>query len=319
MNRIVPALALCLLLAACATRPPHPDAFSFAVYGDTPYSDAEEKQYLAMLERIDGEPLAFVVNVGDFKGPGPCSDELYERRKAQMNRISHPVIYTPGDNEWTDCRFASMGSMNALERLARLRQIFFADRWSLGRKRLETLAQDQCSGEGAPGCPCPAFPENRFWTRAGVRFVTLHYVGSENNTGFDAASDQEARCREEGNRRWLEQAVRASERSETRALVVLMQANPWFSKRKVFAPFLRQLEQASRRLAKPLLLIHGDTHSQRVDMPFTDSLGTPNLYITRLETFGSPFVGWVKVMVDPDDPGVFRFEPKLQAVVPAGK
>jgi hypothetical protein len=27
-------------------------------------------------------------------------------------------------------------------------------------------------------------------------------------------------------------------------------------------------------------------------------------------------VGWVKVTVDPDDPEVFGFEPRLQAVVP---
>jgi len=33
---------------------------------------------------------------------------------------------------------------------------------------------------------------------------------------------------------------------------------------------------------------------------------------------GSPFVGWVKVSVDPGDPEVFRFEPTLWKVVPPG-
>ena len=35
----------------------------------------------------------------------------------------------------------------------------------------------------------------------------------------------------------------------------------------------------------------------------------------RLETYGSPFVGWEKVTVDPDDPKLFNVEPMLQAIV----
>jgi hypothetical protein len=314
MTRLLWALGLAAALAGCAVGPLHPDAFSFGVYGDTPYSEAEEKRYLEMLARIDREPLAFVVHVGDFKGGEPCTDALYQRRKGQFDQSAHPLVYTPGDNEWTDCRGPRAGAMDALERLARLRQVFFPDRWSLGRERLELLAQDKCAD--AP-CACPAHPENRFWSRAGVRFVTLHIVGSRNNHGFDAASEAEVRCREDANAAWLEQAVGASERSQTRALVVLIQANPWDVRgADVYRAFLDQVREAARRVRRPVLLVHGDTHIQRVDTPFRDAFGNPLLEITRLETFGSPFVGWVKVTVDPDDPQVFRFEPRLHAIVP---
>jgi hypothetical protein len=309
-------LALGLLLAGCARHAPHPDSFSFGVFGDTPYSDAEERQYLQMMEKMNREPLAFIVHVGDFKGGEKCSDELYLRRKAQFDASTHPFIYTPGDNEWADCRRAHMGGMDPVERLARLRQIFFAEPSALGRTRLDLVAQDKCLDAG---CPCPAHPENRFWTRAGVRFVTLNVPGSDNNVGVDAASDAEAQCRDAANRAWLEQAVRASERSETRALVILLQANPWETRKAVYRPLLRQVEDASRRLHKPVLFVHGDSHTQRVDTPFTDVLGNPLTNITRLEVFGSPFVGWVKVTVDPEDPEVFGFEPKLQGFVPPGR
>jgi len=314
MKRAAAALAA-LVLGGCAYQPVSPDAFSFAAMGDTPYNEAEEKQFLAMMERIDREDVAFVVHVGDIKGGGECSDALFERRKAQFERSAHPFIYTPGDNEWIDCRANRKGPTDPIERLAKLRSVFFPDRFSLGREKIETFAQERCIDRPGEGCRCPAHPENRFWTRAGVRFVTLNISGSDNNVGYDAANDAEASCRDEANRAWLEQAVRASERSQTRALVVMIQANPWISKKPVFKPFLAQLQQAAKRLAKPVLFIHGDTHFEHIDQPFTDDLGNTILNLTRLEVFGSPFVGWVKVDVDPLAPDIFRFTPHLQAVV----
>jgi hypothetical protein len=310
--------AVLLAIGGCASPSRNPDAFSFAVLGDTPYSDAEEVRYLEMLRAIDREPLAFVIHVGDFIGGTPCTDAVFERRRRQFDESVHPFIYTPGDNEWADCRGARRGRMDPHERLARLRRLFFTDRSSLGQRRIQTLAQDQCIDPAPAGCRCPAHPENRFWSHAGVRFVTLHVVGSDNNFGVDAASDAEVRCRDEANALWLEQAVRASERSQTRALVIAMQANPWYSKKPVYEALLRQVADSARRLRKPVLLVHGHTHTQRVDTPFKDSLGHPVPGLTRMETYGSPFVGWVRVTVNPDDPEVFTFEPKLQGFVPPG-
>ena len=41
--------------------------------------------------------------------------------------------------------------------------------------------------------------------------------------------------------------------------------------------------------------------------------------LTRLETYGSPFVGWVKVTVDPAKSDLFSFEPTLFAGVPRSR
>jgi len=308
MNDLVrgAAAAALAVLAGCATHSSNPDAFSFAVMGDIPYRPAEQAPYQEMLKRLDAEPVAFVIHVGDFtNGSGACTEEIYQQRKAEFDASAHPFIYTPGDNDWTDCR---RGHKDPIERLARLRQIFFTDRYSLGRSRIEMSVQDRCADDA---CRCPAHPENRFWTRAGVRFVTLNIPGSENNTGHDAANDAEVACRDEANRKWLEQAVRASERSETRGLVIAIQADPWVSKKPVYEPFLRQVREAARRLHKPVLFVHGDSHLLTIDTPFRDGLGNPILNITRLETYGSPFVGYVKVNIDPDDPELFSFDPQL--------
>jgi hypothetical protein len=301
-------LAVALLAAACAAPLPSPEAFTFAVGGDTPYSDAEEREWLAMIERINREDVAFTIHVGDFKGGGDCSDELYARRRAQFDSFARPLVYTPGDNEWTDCRRPYMGSMYPLERLSRLREVFFGAPRSLGRTAMATEVQTQCTAPPPQGCGC-AYPENRAWTHGNVAFVTLNVPGSENNVGYDAANDAEAKCRDAANAQWLDRAVAAAEAPGVRALVIAAQANPWIAKKPVYAPFVAQVERTYGRLRKPVLFIHGDTHTYRADWPFAAP-------VARLETYGSPFVGWVKVTIDPARPGLFSYEPKLQRFVP---
>lgn len=314
--RIRALLGAVLLASGCAVQAPHPDAFTFAVMGDTQYNEAEEAEFTRMMRRIDGADLAFVVHVGDFVGGTQrCSDEMFARRRAEYDASAHPFLYVPGDNEWVDCRAPERGGHDPLERLARLRELFFADRFSLGRRRIETFVQSQCVTPALGGCACGPLPENRFWTRAGVRFVTLNVAGSQNNRGRDKAWEEDAGCRDEANRQWLAQAVNASARSETRALVIVFHANPWDFGARPYRALVRQLADAARTLRKPVLVVHGDTHIQRVDTPFADSLGNTILNLTRLETYGSPFLGWIEVDVDPDDPQVFRFRPKLQRLV----
>jgi hypothetical protein len=314
MNRIGALAALALLLSSCASPPAPPDGFTFAVFGDTPYSVNEEKLYHAMLRRLDGERFEFIVHVGDIKsGSTPCTDELFAERYADLNASANPIVYTPGDNEWTDCRRKAAGSMNSLERLARLRQVFFANEWSLGKRRIATQVQRQCLERSAAGCTCGPYPENRAWTHGGVRFVTLNIPGSDNNVGFDAASDAEARCRNEANRQWLEGAAAASESTNERALAVFIQADPWETRHPaVYAGFLAQLKDVAMRLRKPVLFVHGDSHVYRFDTPF----GVP--YLARLETYGSPQVGWVRVTVDATAPEVFRAEPVLEGIALPG-
>ena len=308
-------LAACgLALAQCAPFAPSPEAFTFAVMGDTPYNAREEAAFLRMIERVNGEPLAFVVHVGDLNGER-CTDALFERRKRQLDASTHPLVYTPGDNEWADCRSPAMGGWDPLERLQRLREIFFNDDASLGRRRLALDVQRECVAPAGGGCACPIYRENRQWAFARIRFVTLNYAGQDNNTGHDAAGDAEAACRNEANRRWLEDALDRSRPNEVAALVIVTQANPWFTPNDAFRGFVDQLRRVAAELRKPVLLVHGDTHLYRVDQPLRDSMGIPVANFTRLETYGSPFVGWVKVTVDPARGDPFSFDPRLEAAI----
>src|SRR6185369_16173608 len=79
-------------LTAAAT---HAAPLHFAVFGDTPYDDAhpgmETQSYLDMLQEIGRNEVHFVVHVGDFKSAGsPCSDTLFEQRRAEFDVSPHP-------------------------------------------------------------------------------------------------------------------------------------------------------------------------------------------------------------------------------------
>jgi hypothetical protein len=301
------------LLAGCALGPTAPGGFRFAVLGDAPYNEREEKAFVAMIARIDEAPVAFAIHVGDFKGGShaPCTDAVYLERKAELDRSRHPIVLTPGDNDWTDCRRKSNGAGDPIERLARLRGIFFATPASLGREPMVTAMQSRCLAPPVAECGCAAHPENRRWTRGGVTFVTINVPGSNDNVGHDAANDREARCRGEANRRWLEEAAEETQREHGLGLVIALQADPWSSRKPaVYRALLDQVAALGRRLARPILFVHGDTHTYRFDRPFTEA------NIARLETYGSPLVGWVEVAVDPADPRLFRAEPHLEAIVP---
>ena len=309
--------ALCaaaLVVASCASHAPGPDAFDFGVMGDAPYSASEEQAFVAMLQDTNREKLAFIVHVGDFKAGSnaPCTDALFALRLAQFNTSAHPFVYVPGDNDWVDCRRASNGSQDPIERLEKLRQVFFSDRWSLGTKRMLAIPQEECANRVESECRCPGLPENRTWSTEKVLFVTLNLQGSNNNSGFDARNDREVLCRNWADKVWLEKAL-ARAAGASQGLVIFMQANPWVhSKDGAYDAFLAQLAEGAAKHPRPVLLVHGDTHTYRVDKPLRDAAGKRVENLTRVESFGSPFVNWIRVTVDPSDPALFRVAPGAQ-------
>ena len=285
--------------------------------GDTPYSPAEESLFLAMMQRIDQEDVAFVVHVGDFKsGDGVCSDRVFQQRREWFDQSRHPFIYVPGDNDWTDCHRKPSGAYAPLERLAKLRALFFPDDESLGRTRLRLARQSE-------NLKFASYRENVRWTVGPVLFVALNIPGSNNNLGRAPDADAEYRQRGEVNLAWLQESFALAKRRDDAAVVVFFQANPGFEialnpdRQNGYRAFIEQFSRAAQAFGKPVLVAHGDTHSYRVDKPLKDPFTEKEVTnVTRVETFGSPFVNWVRVTVTPDNPTPFKFEvgkPKSEA------
>ena len=128
-------LALCCRLASAQPLP-------FGLFGDTPYSAWERAQLPGLMADMAAADPAFVVHAGDFKsGADACSDALFQDRLALFQASRVPLVYVPGDNDWTDCHRRSNGAYDPLERLERLRGLFFVSEYSLGQKPMPLLRQ----------------------------------------------------------------------------------------------------------------------------------------------------------------------------------
>ncbi len=274
------AALLFAALAGCAAAPPAPVAYTFALMGDTPYSYAQANLLDSLIERMNAEPLAFVVHVGDITaGSGPCDDAWLEARQRQFWSIRHPFVLLPGDNEWTDCH---RSGFDPLERLAKWRSLF-------------CLPVAQLALERQPGEYC----ENVRWEFDGIVFAGINVPGSNNNLGRTPQMDAEHAQRMRAVFAWLDEASAAAR--GRRGLVVLMQANPLPEPRSGpdgFAALRDWLRRAAADPALRLLLVHGDTHVYRNDTPM------PGLH--RIEVPGSPQVRWLRASVVA---GGFHVEP----------
>ncbi len=306
MLKVLVTVALCLAMPALAEQ-----RFSFAAIGDMPYvrddarlTDPEaerNRDFTGLIGRINAAGPAFTVHVGDTKsGSTVCTDAHLAYVRQLFDRFEAPLVYTPGDNEWTDCH---RRGGDPLERLARIRQVYFAWPQSLGRRTLPLAVQ-------------AGYPENGRWSHGGVLFATLHVPGSNNNRRLT----DEFEARNAAVLEWLRGTFARARAEDAVAVALFMQANPgWFCTRPEctgsggdgidgYRDLLAALDAELAAYSRPVLLVHGDTHVFSVDKPLMrDKRRVMNF--TRLEVFGEDDTHAVLVGVTPDSPEVFSFLP----------
>jgi hypothetical protein len=297
-------VSVALLLLPCDAAPAQ-QGFSFVALGDLPYGSPDKAygSYRALIDRINQVGPDFSIHVGDFKaGSTLCSDEEFANQRDHFQRFKGAVVYTPGDNEWTDCHRANNGSYDPLERLAALRQGFFKPNQSLGAQPIRVQSQAQRMPAYA------AYVENLRWQHQGVQFNTVHIVGSNNNLeARDAAASREFYERDAANIAWIQSAF-ADAASQNPSLIVFAFQADVFDSKSIYEDFpswsgFRQsigetLLPLAQRWGKPVLVIHGDSHKFKLDQPFSLNR-QPLSNITRLIVPGASDVRAVKVTVQP--------------------
>jgi hypothetical protein len=264
---------------------------------------------------MDRENLAFVVHDGDIKnGSSVCSDEVLKDILAVFQKSATPLVYVPGDNEWTDCHRGNNGSYDPLERLAKLRLWFFPNDLALGQRSLKLERQSKNPAFAA-------YRENVRWEAGGVLFVGMNVPGSDNNfNGTKRSGGPVAEFIERGaaNKAWLAEAFALARSKKLAGILIVIQANPGFHAANAGNPspgyrdFLTQLREETQAFLGQVVLVHGDSHHHQINQPMEDPDTNETVKnFTRMETIGSPFVGWVRGTVDATDPQVFRFTPRF--------
>jgi hypothetical protein len=315
--------------------------FQFGHVGDTGYSSKGSREARNLFAALNRSELAFVVHVGDFQadggahsrnpttGPMPCTDESYQSVYELFQSIRHPLVLTPGDNDWADCGKIQSRTFDPLERLTKVRATFFPQGRSLGQNPMPVESQSNQPQYAK-------FRENLRWSLGGVTFVTLHITGSNDNLLGTPATDAEHQERKAANLSWMREAFAKARADSSLGLVVMTQANPGFenywppaAKSRYFGPFVGRgnpppipksafddyvaaLIEELESYDKPVAYLHGDSHLHRIDKPLY-SKKTNRIFenFTRVETFGDPDTHWVRVMVDPKDSQLFTFKAEI--------
>jgi hypothetical protein len=258
---------------------------------------------------------AFSLHVGDTKGSKtPCTDEMLQKTFDQLQSFEGPLVYTIGDNEWTDCHTKPAGSYDPRERLARVREIYFPDPLrSLGKTSMAVESQARVMPEFA------TYVENTRFVKNDVVFIGVHIVGSNNGfEAFDIDGAKEFFQREKANVAWLDAGFKFAKDSGAKAIVVFTQAEFDVSRlpdgsmprHSGFIRVLDAIERGARAFARPVLLVNGDEHYIELK-PLRNNGGRPIPNVLKLMVYGEFDIHAVRVLVDPESPGVFGFIPLI--------
>jgi hypothetical protein len=276
--------------------------YRFAVIGDVPYGDAQVASFPRWVDQINATPdLSFTIHVGDIKnGSSTCTNEYFSMIRTQFDRFTMPLVYTPGDNEWTDCHRANNGTYDPLERLAAVRSTFFP-------RAGHTLGADMTvASQAAAG-----FPENVSFRRQGVDIATLHVVGSNNGLlpwpelGFTSPTARqvaEEQARTDSAVAQVRSAFAGARQRHDRAVALFLQADmfdPTYSVTwaddSAFQPLVRELVAQSDAFDGEVYLFNGDSHVFNSDRPLASGSRWLDFYgvqgsadnLTRITVDGS--------------------------------
>ena len=278
-----------------------PGPSTIAVIGDVPYGEEQEGRIGELVSALNADPaVELVIHLGDIKsGDTSCTDARFMGVLTALQRLDDPLVYTPGDNEWTDCHRTGPVSFHPLERLQRLRQLFFATPGQTLGAHPRTVA------------PQPGYPEDVRWLEADVVFATLHVVGSGNGTapwtglGHTTPTPEqvaEVDARVAATVAWIDSTFDIAEAQGLAGVVLAMQADTWNpGPSRAQREVVEQVAARSAAFGGQVLVLQGDSHAYRADHP----LG-PN--VTRIVVHGErlPFE-YLRLTIDPASPSVFRW------------
>lgn len=287
--------------------------FSIVTLGDMPYTLPEDYgRFENVIKTINEQDQVFNVFVGDIKASTtPCTEASYQKMYDYFNQFNKPLVYTPGDNEWTDCSKKEAGAYDPEERLAVVRKMFFKDSLSFGKTKMPMTHQSHS----------PAFSkfvENTYWSYNDVTFATIHIVGTNNFFLPDSKNhNQEFFERDSANIVWLQEVFSKAKTNQHIGVVLFVHGDMFGSNKgdNGFKNFLQELKKQVIEYGKPVLMVNGDSHEFKVDKPIQKMPKVKNALanFTRVQVFGENEMHAVKISINPNSTSLFQIE---QLIVP---
>ncbi|MFQ5639638.1 MAG: IPT/TIG domain-containing protein, partial [bacterium] len=214
------------------------ETFVLSVIGDVPYGLAELPDVHEHVQNHNlYSPSDFLVHVGDIiSGNQTCDEVRYVEMEDALKGLAVPAFIVPGDNEWSDCKNPDKA-------------------WGYWTKHLLGIEASFCS---------PLFVERQSVREDTFAFVHKGVLVIGINIPAGSSANQTKRLQD--NADWVKEHFQ-NNKSQVRAAIILGQAGP-NAKRAIF---FDQFVPAAAAFGKPVLYMHGDGHSWKLNNPFGES------------------------------------------------
>ncbi|MGZ3157689.1 MAG: hypothetical protein ACXU7H_01265 [Burkholderiaceae bacterium] len=290
--KILVNISLCILLClaawmsnACAAS----NDFSFGVIA-FPFKESSGEPLLrAAIKASDADNLAFVVANGIKANLEPCSDTIYTRRRALLDSAQNGLVLSLAASDWSDCKKDS-GRSAAVERLNRVRELFFVDEFTFGASKIPLMRQSVTPRFRSYG-------ENARWEINRMMFATINLPSNNNNYLAAAGRNSEFEDRQIANREWLQRLIAYATLKKLHGLVLFCDGNPIATaadqntKRDGFLEIRQQFINATEKFPGKILIVHNQPNA-------TLPMATSIKWRGNLGELGVTS-GWIKVAVTP--------------------
>lgn len=286
-------ILLCMaLLHATVSMAADTGKFSFAVISHPFSTGSDDEMLREAIEETDADNLAFIV-VNGMKAAGePCTDKLYQRRKALLQDAKNGLIVSLAASDWADCRNEA-GKSAANGKLHRLRELLFNDEFSLGASRIPVIRQSMTA-------KYRSFPENARWEMGRMTFATINLPSNNNHYVFDAGRNSEFEDRLVANRYWLQRIFTSATQRKDAAIVLFCDGNPLLppraAKRDGYAETRNQIRILAKKFNGRVLIVHGAGAKPAASSTIAWQGNLGQLDAGR---------GWVKITANRADPRLF--------------
>lgn len=194
-----------------------PDRHQFGIIGHNFRETGGEARLKQAITDESEAALAFVVVTGIKGADEPCSDRLYARRRELLDDAKRPLIFLPSSTDWSECK-NSAGRSVAIERLNRLRELFYGEAASLGARK---LALTRLSANAK----FRSYAENAHWQVGDVLYATVNLPANNNHYRPEAGRNSEFEDRMVANRFWLNRLFAVAKREKMQAVVLFSEGD----------------------------------------------------------------------------------------------